>query len=184
MPKKSSTKKNKETAIYKKWWFWVILVLITAGIGGGANVAKNNNENTNAPSSTSNKGNNYAPGEEFMFDGLALNLSPSYSFAVIDNMFSEDNGKTVVVIPTTIKNNSSEAKSLNMYSYKGYGVNGVELTKPSAYFMDDSVDFGGNLQPGASYTKNLYFLYDGNGEYKIEFGYYKTEASVTINISK
>lgn len=179
---------NDKTPVYKKWWFWVIIVICLAGIGGASTMKKDEQNNNGQSASSSNssvkKDNSYAPGEEFSFDSLTLKISPEYSFSTIDNMFSDDNGKTVVVIPVTVTNNSDSAKSLNMYSYKGYGTEGVELSKPSAYFMDESVDFAGDLQPGSSYTRNMYFLYDGNGTYKIEFGYYKTEASVSINIEK
>ncbi len=179
---------KKNTPFYKKAWFWVIIVICLAGIGGASVMKKDNSENqlthNSSNSSSEKKDSNYAPGEEFSFDNLTLKISPEYSFSTIDNMFSDDNGKTVVVIPVTVTNNDSKAKTLNLYSYKGYGAQGVELSKPSAYFMDESVDFGGDLQPGSSYTKNMYFLYDGNGTYKIEFGYYKTEASVSIEINQ
>lgn len=178
--------KNNNSQIYKKWWFWVIVVVIAfvaIGIAGGAKKdgTTNNPQGTNTSSQAKNI---YSAGENFEFDGLTLNVSPTYTLSVINNQFSDYNGKTVVALPITVTNNKNEASTLNMFSYKVYGAGGVELDKPSAYFMDDSVDYGGNLQPGSSYTKNLYFVYDGNGEYKIEFGYGKTEASVILNINQ
>lgn len=184
--------KNSEPTFYKQWWFWTIIVAVIVGAIVIVKVTVFNNAVNNMVSSgidaintAINKNTSaYTPGEEFVFDELSLKISPDYSFTKIDNSFSDDNGKTVVVVPITIKNNGSEAKNLNIYSYKGYGAEGVELSKPSAYFMDDAADFGGKLQPGSSYTKNLYFIYDGDGNYKIEFGYLTAEATVSINIVK
>lgn len=181
--------KDNNAPVYKKWWFWVCLVIIVPIVASviWLNTAKNivvdtAKEIVNTTNSSSS--NEIAVGTDFSFDGLTLNVSPNYTFDVISNVYSENNGKTVVVLPITVKNTSDKAASLNMYSYKIYGTEGVELDKPSSYFMDNSSDFAGNLQPGASYTKNLYFLYDGNGTYKIEFGYFKTEVSVALAITK
>lgn len=185
--------KSDKTPVYKKWWFWMVIVLVLAGIGGasmsnkGGDNTNNNSQNSQTQTASNNTTKNdkdVKPGENFAFDGLTLNVSPDYSFTVIDNQFSEQNGQPVVALPITVTNDSSEAKSLNMYSYKCYGTQGVELENPSAYFQAEASDFAGNLQPGASYTKNLYFMYDGNGTYKIEFGLIKTEKSLSIDINK
>ena len=176
----------------KKWGVWVIAILIVCVIGGiGLAGKKDDTANqTSAPDQSApatNKTNTdktHTTGENFDFDGLVLNLSDNYSFATISNQFSDLNGKTAISIPITVTNNSSESKGLNMYSYKGYGANGVELEKPSAFFTTDAVDFAGDLQPGASYTKNLYFVYDGDGKYVIEFGYIGVDASVSLDVTK
>ena len=46
--------------------------------------------------------------------------------------------------------------------------------------VDDTVDYAGDLRSGASYTKYLYFLYDGNGTYAIEFNNCFTEEENTV----
>jgi hypothetical protein len=71
-----------------------------------------------------------------------------------------------------------------MYSYKVYGAQGIELEKTSAFFMDDAVDFGGDLRPGAQYTKNIYVEYDGDGEYVIDFGFWGVDASVSFSVAR
>ena len=90
-------------------------------------------------------------------------------------------GSTVVKVPITVKNLSSETHSLNMFYYSIFGSKGRELDSVSSYF-DDSVDFAGELRNGASYTKYLYFLYDGNGTYAIEFDNFSTKVIVEFNI--
>lgn len=187
--------KNEKTPVYKKWWFWTIIILLVAAAGGVGMANKSGNNALNSQSSQTSQASNTTPGnpqnnnavkpgENFEFDGLTLNVSPNYSFTTLNNEFSEDNGKTIVVLPITITNNSDEPKNLNLYSYRCYGAEGVELKMVSSYFMDDSADYAGKLQPGASYTKNLYLIYDGNGTYKIDFGYFSVDKSLSIEISK
>lgn len=122
-------------------------------------------------------------GETFTFDDLEVTLGKDISFTKVKNEFSDDNGKDVIKIPITVKNLKSETHSLNMFYFKAFGANGTELNNESAYF-DDSVDFAGELRNGASYTKYLYFLYDADGQYVIEFDDWSTKISVEFDVKK
>lgn len=101
------------------------------------------------------------------FDGLEL-VFGQYSFAEVDNKYSEYYEQTVVKIPVTIKNTSNEPNSLYYFYYKLFGVSGVE-SPDVYYYFDDDVSQGGDLLPGISYTKYFHILYDGDGEYTIVF---------------
>ncbi len=185
-------KTDNNNKIYKKWWFWVIIVLVIVGIGAGAGTTKNNNDNSNSDSNnvsyndeTKKKENdNLKLGETFTFDNLEITLGTTITYKTLENQFSDHNGETVVELPITTKNLKEESHNLNLYSYKVFGPKGTEIDKPSTYFMDNSIDFGGELRPGASITKNIYFYYDGDGEYVIEFGFLKTEKTVKFEIKK
>lgn len=107
-------------------------------------------------------------GEMFTFDDLEITLGNDISFTKINNQFSDYNGQDVVKVPITIKNIKDETHSLNMFYYSIYGANGTQLSTVASYF-DDSIDFAGDLRSGASYTKYLYFLYDGDSTYSVEF---------------
>ena len=123
-------------------------------------------------------------GETFTFDDLEITLENNISFTKIDNEFSEYNGQDVVKLPITVKNIKDETHSLNMFYYSIYGSKGTELSTVSSYF-DDSVDFAGDLRSGASYTKYLYFLYDGNGKYAIEFSeIFGAKTTVEFDVNK
>ena len=122
-------------------------------------------------------------GETFNFDDLEITLGKNISFTKVENEFSEDNGKTVVKVPITIKNLKSETHSLNMFYYKAFGANGTELDDKAAYY-DDSIDFAGELRSGASYTKYLYYLYDADGKYAIEFDNWSTKVTVEFDVKK
>ena len=122
-------------------------------------------------------------GETFTFDDLEITLGNDISFTTVNNEFSEDNGKAVIRIPITVKNLKSETHSLNMFYFKAFGANGTELSDESSYF-DDSVDFAGELRNGASYTKYLYYLYDADGKYAIEFDDWSTKVTVEFDVKK
>ena len=92
-------------------------------------------------------------------------------------------GKTVVKLPITVKNIKDETHSLNMFYYSIFGTEGIELDSLSAFF-DDAVDYAGDLKNGGSYTKYLYFLYDGDGEYSIEFDNYSSKVIVEFDVKK
>ncbi len=125
----------------------------------------------------------YSFNEMFVFDDFEITIGSNYTFDVVKNSFSEYNNQSVVKLPITVKNIGSETNSLNSFYYEIFGSLGVELDTLGAYF-DDSLDFAGSLRSGASYTKYLYFLYDGNGKYAIEFDNFSEEVEVEFEILK
>ena len=126
----------------------------------------------------------YGLGDTFEFDDLEITLGKDISYTKVDNQFSEQNGKDVIKLPITVKNLKDDTHSLNMFYYKCYGAQGVELDNVSSYFDEDSVDFAGKLKTGASYTKYMYILYDGDGDYSIEFNNYSSKIIVDFSIKK
>ena len=122
-------------------------------------------------------------GETFTFDDLEITIGKDIGFDTIDNEFSEDDGKTVVKIPVTVKNLKDETHSLNMFYYKAFGATGTEVGNMSAYF-DESLDYAGELRKGASYTKHMYFLYDEDGKYALEFDDWTNKVTVEFNVEK
>ena len=125
----------------------------------------------------------YALGDTFEFDNLKITLGQDYSFDVVDNEYSDYHNQTVVRLPITIKNEGTQTDGLNMFYYDVYGSEGTEVETLNLYF-EDNVDSAGELRPGAEYTKYLYFQYDGNGSYSIEFDDYYTEIEVTFDIQR
>jgi hypothetical protein len=86
-------------------------------------------------------------------------------------------------MPITIKNLKNKTHKLNMFDFKLFGSKGTQLDFVSAYF-DDSIDFAGDLRPGASYTKYFYFSYDGDGKYTIEFDDFIDEFDIEFDVKK
>lgn len=125
----------------------------------------------------------YGLGDTIIFDGLELTFDSTYSFVTLDNMFSEYDGRAVIQLDVNIKNISTDKNSLNMFFYTLFGSKGIQLDNISAYF-DNNVDWAGELKPGASYKLYFYILYDGNGNYSIDFDNYSKEISVEFNVNK
>ena len=177
MSKKSSADSKSNLPIYKKWWFWVIAAILLLGVAGalsGNNTDNRTSDNSNGGNSTSNVSekatSNLSLGSTFKFYDLEITIGSDYSFATLSNQFSDKDGYSVIKLPVSVKNLKSETHSLNMFYTKVFGSKGVELDDISAYFSDaDDINFAGELRSGASYSKFFYFLYDGNGNYVIQF---------------
>ena len=120
-------------------------------------------------------------GSTFDFDGKSITIGEEYFTTSIDNQFSDHSGETVIGLPVSITSTGDETSSLNMYSVKEYGSAGTELD-PVYYYFDDDVRMAGNVRPGATQEGTLYFLYDGNGDYYLEFGFYKADVEVALPI--
>lgn len=152
-----------------------------------------NSNNSSTSSSDSNNKNNtdtvinknkvYGFDETFFFDNLEITIGSNYSFTVVQNQFSDYNNHEVLKLPVTVKNISSDTHGLNMFYYKCYGSNGTELKGLGAYF-DEDINYAGDLRSGASYTKYMYFAYDGGGLYALEFDNYATKVTVEFQIKK
>lgn len=125
----------------------------------------------------------YGLGDTITFDGLELTFDTTYSFSTVDNIYSEYNGRSAIRLGVTVKNVSAEINSLNMFYYSLFGSQGIELKSVSAYF-DDDIDYAGDLKPGASYKTYFYILYDGDGNYSIDFDNYSQEISVEFTVTK
>ena len=129
------------------------------------------------------KKNSYTLGETFNFDDLEITLGKDYSFTTIDNEYSENYGADVIKLPITVKNLKEETHGLNMFYYSVFGSKGTEVDAVNTYF-DDNIDEAGELRTGASYTKNMYFVYDGDGQYAIEFNDLFNKVTVEFDVTK
>lgn len=155
--------------------FIFILVLSVTLISGCSSESSTDKDDS--------KKNGYTLGDTFKFDDLEITLGKDITYTTITNEFSEYNGKDVIKIPITVKNLKEETHSLNMFYYKVYGSQGSQMNNVSHYF-DDGIDQAGDLRTGASYTKNIYFLYDGNGKYSLEFDNWSDKILIEFDINK
>lgn len=121
-------------------------------------------------------------GSTIKFDGLDITFGDALSTATVENQFSDHAGQTVIVIPVSIANSGNSTKGLNMFAVKEFGPQGTELDRVFTYF-DNDIRNAGDLRPGASMDGSLCFLYDGNGDYYLTFGFYSTDVEVKIPVS-
>jgi len=120
----------------------------------------------------------------FEFDDLEITISDNITFTKLVNQYSEHNNEDVIKVPVTIKNIDDDDNFLNMFYINYFGSSRSELDNVSTYFNKDCVEFAGQLQPGASYTKYFYFLYDGDGTYTIKLDNWSEEINFNLNIEK
>lgn len=126
----------------------------------------------------------YKIGEYFKFDGLEMVLDYGIQFKTIENRYSEYNGETVIAIPTSVKNISGKTHGLNTYTYRHFGPDGTQTPTSISVYFQDSVDDIGDMRNGAIDYGYMYILYEGDGDYIVEFNNYTERIEVTIPVKK
>ena len=104
----------------------------------------------------------------FEFDDLEITIKKEYYITKLENKYSIYNGKDVIVIPVSIKNNYEKNHSLNLFYYTIYGPNNNEIDEVAGYF-DEALYYEEDLKPNEYHIKYLYILYDKDGTYTIKF---------------
>lgn len=124
-------------------------------------------------------------GDTIEFDQLEITFDRDIEWEVIDNQFSELDGRDVFKIPMTVKNVSDQTHGLDFLYYKKFGPNEEELpTNASAYF-EDAIDFAGNSLSGEEVSGVfMVFLYEGDGKYTVEFDKGEEKITAEFNITK
>ena len=102
------------------------------------------------------------------FDDLEIVFGLETTWTYIDNQFSDHYMSEVFLLPMYIKNLKDSTHGLNMFDYTQYGSKGTKLDRVGAYF-DGEVTFAGKMRSGATLETFMAFLYDGNGDYFVEF---------------
>lgn len=115
------------------------------------------------------------------FDDLEITIGTKREFTTLDNRYSEHDGKTVVKIPVKLKNLKDETHGLNMFKYKFYNPKGNEVRSVDSYF-DNNLSYSGDMRSGAEINTYIYLLYEGNGDYFMEFNDYKNKQEIKIPV--
>ena len=135
------------------------------------------------------------PGEKFsnrnisVGEGSWINVTvgSAYKFDVINDKNSKYYGRTVVGIPIT-HDRSRRGSMSDYYGYiEGYDNKDVWSDNVSQYFNDGfHYEFESGFEGNQQITEYFYFLYNGDGEYKLLFNIEKdvvTENSVIVSIN-
>lgn len=191
--------------IYKRWWVWVIASIFLIGMLGNAlggqeaeNASASNTQKTTednevvanskvpeTPAEPTEAAKKYLTfGDVIEFDGFEITFLPDINFSEVDNQFSDDNGKPVIVLPVSITNKSGETGILNMFYYTFFTPAGTEANNASAYFMEDDIMFAGEMRDGATLNSNFHIVYEGDGDYYVEFDKILEDVEVKLPIAK
>ena len=117
----------------------------------------------------------YTLGDTFGFNDLEITLGTSFIGKIFRNSFSVNDGRSVLAVPVTVKNLRADSHGLNPFDITLYGSKGTELENLAYSFEEDDVSFSGKMRSGVSQKGYLHFLYDGDGEYAVEFCSYMGE---------
>lgn len=135
-------------------------ILLNKTLNNANEIINNVSNTTDSNDKKYTSKNEYGFNETFEFDGLEITIGSEYEFTTVNNRYSEYNNQVTIKLPITVKNISQETTGLNMFYYDVYGSQGTEVKSLNSYF-DENIDDAGDLRSGASYTKYIYFLYDG-----------------------
>jgi len=107
----------------------------------------------------------------FIFDDLEITLSSNYSWVVIDESTSVNDGEDVIRVPITITNVGDYPNWLSFFSLMLLGPNNYFIDDATYYFGTDDITYFGrpDILPGETQTGYLHILYVGDGDYLIEF---------------
>ena len=149
-------------------------------------VSSNNDTNVDADQKATpipNTDDKLSFGSTVYLGGFELTISDEVSFVTIENQFSEKDGADVIKIKASVKNVSGETGNINYYYINAFGPDGIELDMPSTYF-DEAIGHDGELRDGAEKDCYIYIIYNGDGEYILEFDDRDTDYEVYLDISK
>lgn len=120
---------------------------------------------------------NVSFGDTFVFEEMEITFNRPYGFVTINNRFSRDDGADVIKIPVTIRNVSDSSQGLSSFWFTQFGSEGIQSSSSIRAYFDNDIA-SGQLQPGATRTAYMYMLYDGDGDYVIEFSRFRTDTVI------
>lgn len=186
------TEQVMDEKFYKKVWFWVVIGAITLvfasamsepsqealkGRHEGAqwtpeDIKDDTDEAIESTEIGSNAEGLVSFGSAFMFRDFEIQIGSSDEviWLTVENSFSDYFGHDVVGIPVKVTNYSGESGRLNSFSYKFFGPDGTEVREASSFsFQDYDIWSQGDMRHEASQEGYFMLMYDGDGDYIIEF---------------
>ena len=129
-------------------------------------------------SNTSEKG----LGDTFTFDNLEITVGSTAEVFVADESVDSYEGKEFIKVPLTIKNVGTDENRFKSYNYSIYF--GEDYLFKMGTIFDDSVESSDFIGSGETYNANIYFLYEGDGSYKIELNNYTNIVNIVFDVTK
>lgn len=121
----------------------------------------------------------FSLGERFVFDDLEIVIIDDIEWATIIWPGSNLDGREVMIFPITVTNMGDSANNIGLGNVTIFGSAGIELENLGFSLLEDSVLRAGDIRPGATLNSIIHVLYDGDGEYVIEFSAWR-ESSVFV----
>jgi len=110
----------------------------------------------------------FALGETFIFDGLAITIEDDISWGRVANRWSNNYRVEYFFLPVTVMNVGTSNNSFP-WGVTAFGPAGLELDRIAWDVANDDITRSGDIRPGATLTGYIHVIYDGDGEYVIQF---------------
>lgn len=127
----------------------------------------------------------FALGETFEFDDLEITIGNNISWGTIDSRWSDLDGETYFYLPVTITNIGDSSNSLGSWAFDIFGPRGIALESITWDVEGDDITREPDIRPGVTVSGNLHILFDGDGEYLLEFNTWGSdEIQVFFNVTR
>lgn len=123
----------------------------------------------------------FSLGESFVFDDLEITILDDISWGIIDSRWSNHDGEDYFYLPVTVTNIGSSSNSFP-WNVTFFGSRGLEIDGIARDVDADDITRSGDIRAGATLEGYIHILFDGNGEYVIEFSDWNDEASVIFDV--
>jgi len=110
----------------------------------------------------------FAFGETFEVRDFEITIHEDVQWKLVDNYWSVFDGRYIMAFPTTVTNNGDSTNNLSSLHVRFYGPDGDALSRVTFATDDDDI-VPIMIDPGATMQGYIHVLYDGAGEYAIEF---------------
>jgi len=119
-------------------------------------------------------------GDTFEFDNLEIVFGTAVRWATIDASWSDHHGAEIFQVPITVTNIGNETASLNMFSFTQFAPDGNSQDFVSFLLVDDDITTAGSMRPGGTQNAYMTFLFEGDGEYVVEFSELFSSTAVEV----
>jgi len=123
-------------------------------------------------------------GSTFDFDNIRVTLGETIGWTDINVSWSDNDGKDVFSIPITVTNIYSSSHRLHRWMVTMFGPDGLRLDEVDSYFNNDIFNGRNDMRPNATMHSYIHILYDGDGEYVIEFSDWDYTIEIKFQVRK
>ncbi len=121
----------------------------------------------------------------FTYNDLEITVGNQVRFTKFFNNYDKNYNKTVVKLRMSVKNLADKSSGLAPFSFNVIAPDGSNTDVILTYY-DDNINKLGDLNVGAKKEGVLYFIYQGNGDYKVNLkrSYNEEPISILIPVDK
>ena len=124
-------------------------------------------------------------GETFEFDGFEVTIGDDISWGTITDKWTDNRvGEAYFFVPITATNHGDETHGL-AWHFNIFNPNGITSERILHYIDAEDFSETGPVRAGATINSYIHFLFEGNGDYVIEFNNWDVNnVEVIFNVSR